>query len=190
MSNFRYLSASTGFLVPFILSALETYAEPMKSAYTSTEPENCTSVGTENGAPVLRCPGPEGHVFLMNIAEHKVFLSCGPEPMREKVWTETMPGTHRIGDVMEWVLTGTTPVATIVRYFIDRSAADLPEEQVLVVTRLGQANSCHVAYIDARRNDNANEIARDAVSTYAMAWDCREVTARSIGIMGIPELAE
>ncbi|AVO38794.2 hypothetical protein [Pukyongiella litopenaei] len=179
-----------GLLLPLILGAGSVKAEPLTSVYSSADPANCTFISNENGGSLYRCPGPVGRDFMLNIEEHKVFLSFGTDPTQEQIWTQAMPGTHRIGDVIEWVMDGAVPVATIVRYYIDRSAAGLPEEQVLAVTRIDQGTACHVALIDARRNDNANVIAREAASVAAPEGTCRGMEAQTIGIMGVPELVK
>ena len=93
---------------------------------------------------------------------------------------------NQTGETLEWLLTdGQRPVATILRYFIDRSEIGGPDEQVLVVTKIERGNTCHLAYIDARRNTEANQMAREAARDLVPGWDCETMPARSVGIMGV-----
>lgn len=53
-----------------------------------------------------------------------------------------------------------------------------------VLPRLEPGNTCHVAYIDARRNAQANEMARQAARELVPGWNCEKMQARPYGIMG------
>jgi hypothetical protein len=44
--------------------------------------------------------------------------------------------------------------------------------QVLVVTRLAPGPVCHIGYIDARANPNANELAREIADMHARSFRC------------------
>ena len=53
------------------------------------------------------------------------------------------------------------------------SSFTIPPKQVLVVTRLGETGTvCHVAYVDALLNPNANALAREAADTIARIFTC------------------
>jgi hypothetical protein len=43
---------------------------------------------------------------------------------------------------------------------------------VLVVTRLGPGGVCHVGYVDARANPNANELAQQLADEKARSFKC------------------
>jgi hypothetical protein len=45
---------------------------------------------------------------------------------------------------------------------------------VLVVLKVGPADSCHVAYIDALANSDAIALARQVADGEAKAFDCRQ----------------
>jgi hypothetical protein len=51
---------------------------------------------------------------------------------------------------------------------------------VLVVTQLVEGNSCHIAYIDALANKNANELAREAADKSG-DFDCASDEVEIIG---------
>ncbi|MNT74727.1 hypothetical protein D3C72_2135700 [compost metagenome] len=72
------------------------------------------------------------------------------------------------------------PVATIVRYHTADPETGEDKGQVLVVTQLVEGNSCHIAYVDARANANANELAREAADK-AGNFDCMSDEVEIIG---------
>jgi hypothetical protein len=49
-----------------------------------------------------------------------------------------------------------------VRYHTANVETGENKGQVLVVTQLAEGNSCHIAYVDALANKDANELARAA----------------------------
>ncbi len=62
--------------------------------------------------------------------------------------------------------------ATILRFYTDAGDGD-PEGQVLVITRLGGPGQvCHIGYVDARVNPDANAIAREVADNGAADFDC------------------
>jgi hypothetical protein len=63
-----------------------------------------------------------------------------------------------------------------VRYFVQRGdgSEETPDGQVLVVTRLEEGATCHVAYIDALANPEPNEMARKAADDLAEDFDCAD----------------
>jgi len=71
------------------------------------------------------------------------------------------------------------PFATILRWNAvtpdDRDKATGPIKstgRVLVVTRLGPGGVCHVGYVDAKANPDANELARKLADEHARAFRC------------------
>src|SRR5690606_17827543 len=88
-----------------------------------------------------------------------------------------LPPFNHLGEKIEWRLSnaegGWKPFATILRYFVQREEGE-DEGQILVVTRLEPGATCHVAYIDAVANENANEMAREAADDLARDFDCAD----------------
>ena len=79
---------------------------------------------------------------------------------------------------VEWRLekqpTGKTrPFATILRWNV-RAEGDVMRStgRALVVTRLGPGGVCHVGYVDARANPDANELARRIADEHARTFRC------------------
>jgi hypothetical protein len=67
---------------------------------------------------------------------------------------------------------GRTPIATILRWFIDAGDESSPG-QVLVVSKVGTDRpGCVVAYVDALANADANALAREAADRMAPGVDC------------------
>ena len=55
---------------------------------------------------------------------------------------------------------------------------------MLVVTRLPPGAVCHVAYVDAAANPNANELARKAADDVARDFKCGKDEVKVIGASG------
>jgi hypothetical protein len=56
--------------------------------------------------------------------------------------------------------------------------------QMLVVTRLPPGPVCHVAYVDAQANPNANELARRAADRLARDFRCGADKVHVEGVKG------
>jgi hypothetical protein len=63
----------------------------------------------------------------------------------------------------------------------DAAAIAPAAPQVLVVTRLGVGGTCHVAYVDAAANDDADALAREAADALALDFDCGTDVAKPFG---------
>jgi hypothetical protein len=72
------------------------------------------------------------------------------------------------------------PIATIVRYHTADPETGEDKGQVLVVTQLVEGNSCHIAYIDALANADANVLAREAADRSG-DFDCASDEVEVIG---------
>ena len=97
---------------------------------------------------------------------------------------QTLPPFNRLGAKLEWRLSNDLgrwmPIATIVRYYTADPETGEDKGQVLVVTQLVEGNSCHVAYIDALANANANALAREAADASG-DFDCASDEVDIIG---------
>jgi hypothetical protein len=85
---------------------------------------------------------------------------------------------------LEWLLPPDNqtapPIATILRWFTQREQA-APAGEVLVVTQLKSGATCHIAYVDALANANANELARQAAEDLAGDFDCENTMPKIYG---------
>jgi hypothetical protein len=161
-------------LVAPLLAALATPAVAANtSAYTDVDLDACTVIAEDELGATWRCEGYDG--MMMQIAEGdlRMFVSYGENAGSELAAQQTPPPFNSLGQKIEWRLNADgEPFATILRFFVDRSNEGKPEAQVLIVTRLEEGATCHVAYIDATANQNANELARKAADDLAADFDC------------------
>jgi len=94
---------------------------------------------------------------------------------------------NHVHDTIEWRTRAGKPFATIQRWFIadnekpqaDGRPTDVP---ILVVMRLAPA--CHIVYIDASANADANELARKAADDKAADFKCGKDEAAIVGKQG------
>ncbi|WP_333682933.1 hypothetical protein [Pontibaca methylaminivorans] len=174
-------------IVTGILALGPADAQEWRSAYTDTDSSNCITLSVDPGySAELACPGYKGYPLLIRDGDLRMFVSYGFDARDEMAAGQTMPNFNSIGEKLEWLIAddadlGEQPVASILRYHLDRSEGFIPDTQVLVVTRIEPGNTCHVAYIDALANRNANMLARQAAADLVPGWDCRTMEARRIG---------
>jgi len=110
-----------------------------------------------------------------------VFVPVGVRPLGQ-----TIPPFNNLGPKLEWRApnrAGAEPFATIVRYTYQQMTEDgsYSNGQVLVVSRFRNGDSCHVAYIDALANANANVMAREVADKYATAGSCPDGAVPVLG---------
>lgn len=99
---------------------------------------------------------------------------------------QTIPPFNNLGPKLEWRApneTSAVPFATIVRYHYQAPDGDggFENGQVLVVSRFRHGHSCHVAYIDARANADANMMAREVADKYASGGTCPDGAVPVLG---------
>lgn len=110
-----------------------------------------------------------------------VFVPVGVRPIGQ-----TIPPFNNLGPKLEWRApnrAGADPFATIVRYTYQQMTDDgsFSNGQVLVVSRFRDGDSCHVAYVDALANANANEMAREVADKYATGGSCPDGAVPVLG---------
>lgn len=167
------------FVLILALTCEAAWAQSHVFTYSDTDLAKCTPGREAAFGPTFHCSGLDDTKVLIGVGDHKTFVSYGERPEEEFVWTQSVPGTNRIGAKIEWISKDGEPVASILRYYIDRSAADLPEKQMLVVAKISPGNTCHVAYIDALTIENANSLARAVALDLVPHWNCKVMKARS-----------
>jgi hypothetical protein len=146
-----------------------------ESAYTDLNLDDCLLLEADDFGASWSCPGYKG--FPMRVAEGdlRFFVSYGFGAADEPAAEQTLPPFNVLGPRIEWRLSNASgrwlPVATIVRYATERGDGG-PEGEVLVVTQILEGATCHVAYVDARANPDANQLARDAADAMAGTADC------------------
>ena len=160
-------------------------AQTIGSVYTSIAPR-------DDGSATRVCPGKAGLVVLIAEDDLREVVSVGrnrqaaaKEPAAER-WFGPFNSTEH---TVEWRMADGKPFAIIQRWHI----ADVtdPDKQgrpntkaMLVVTRLPPGSVCHVAYVDAAANSDANELARKAADEFARDFKCGKDEVRVIGQSG------
>jgi hypothetical protein len=177
-----FLIWPAGILAP-CLFALPALAQDFASAYTSLDLGQCHQQPLDPDDPlgggVWWCQGYDAIPVRVAEGDLRFLVSFGPNAATEPAAGQTLPQFNRIHATLEWRLAidpasgNRTPIATILRYFLQNDAG--PEGQVLVVTKLGGPGQvCHVGYVDALLNTDANVLARRVAEAGAAQFDCSQ----------------
>ncbi|PWB83601.1 MAG: hypothetical protein C3F11_05750 [Methylocystaceae bacterium] len=125
-----------------------------------------------------RCRGYAGVPMWVGADDQRSYVSFGPKASEELAAEQTFaPFNSFYKGAVEWRLEKPEgrPFATIVRWGV-KTTADLDKTsargRVLVVTRLPPGAVCHVGYVDALANADANGLAREIADKYARGFDC------------------
>ncbi len=158
------------------LMAAPATAQQIDSAYTKIELDACTVTSVDELGGSWACPGYKGYPLYVAEGDLRMFVSYGFGAPDEVAAGQTLPQFNTINETLEWRLVqtdyGWLPFATILRFFTQTGDGSEPDGQTLVVTKIAPANTCHIAYIDARRIDNANALARQYADETAASFDC------------------
>lgn len=173
----RTIAAAMTALVVLPLTAQGLCAQQVDSAYTDVDLDACTVVSSDDFGATWTCPGYKGIPVMIAEGDLRFFVSYGLKSTEEKAASQTLPPFNYLGPKIEWRLSnaegGWKPFATILRYYTQQDPNER-EGQVLVVTKLEVGATCHVAYVDAIANPNANALARDAADELARDFDCAD----------------
>ncbi|MCR6671175.1 hypothetical protein [Devosia ginsengisoli] len=165
-------------------AALATPAQAaFNSAYTDLDLDECLVLDADDFGASWACPGYKGYPLMVSEGDLRFSLAYGFNIDPSDRW-QTLPPFNRLGERLEWRLSNDLgrwmPIATIVRYHTADPETGEDKGQVLVVTQLVEGNICHIAYIDAVANENANELAREAADTSG-DFDCVNDEVEIIG---------
>jgi hypothetical protein len=178
----------------FLAAATPAAAGEMVSAYTRLDLAACREVPPASDDPLPSgawwCDGYEGVPVYVSEGDLRFFVSYGEGAADELAARTTLPAFNHPGGTIEWRLERgrddgvLRPVATILRFYTATGEGQ-PEGQVLVITRLGGPGEiCHVGYVDARLNPDANHIARQVADEAASGFVCGQETAFQYGLVG------
>ena len=145
-----------------------------------------------DGSTIRVCPGKVGLVVVISEDDLRESVSVGrtraaadKEPAAEASFGPFNSTTQTV----EWRTADSKPFAIIQRWHIadngdpDKSGRPIAKP-MLAVTRLPPGEVCHVAYIDAQANPNANELARKAADEFARGFKCGKDEVKTIGESG------
>lgn len=163
--------------VAFALTGAAT-AQQIESSYTDLDLNvDCTVMESDDFGTMWACQGLKGVPVMVTEGDLRMFVSYGLTSTTEKAAEQTLPPFNRLGDKIEWRVSNAEghwkPFATILRFFTQRESTET-EGQVLVVTKVAPGATCHIAYIDALANPDANELARKAADEKAKDFDCEK----------------
>src|SRR5688572_15878762 len=168
------------FAVPAVMIlglAAPAAAQENQSTYTDLNLDECSIVSSDDMGSTWTCSGYRGIPVMVGEGDLRFFISYGLKMTEERAAEQALPPFNHPGEKIEWRLGmkdgELKPIATILRYFTQREEGE-DEAQILVVTRLGLGATCHVAYIDATANDDANELAQRAADEIAPDFDCAD----------------
>ena len=138
------------------------------------------------------CPGLPDVPVRFCESDLRQSVEYGPVPENSGHWA-SFGQFNRILPKIEWRLDNGAPYAAIQRRFIENAnpATGTPDKahegQVLVVSTVATREnpvSCVIAYVDARANANANELARNAADELARDFGCGNDEPQFIGERG------
>ena len=140
--------------------------------------DNCTTRESDEEEVVYSdCAGYGDWTVHILAGQHGIAAAYSPRG-KEAQWLESPPRAgvfQDFGDVMEWRLDASgVEFATIYRSIFTGFEPG-QGGQYLTVSALrgeGDLGGCHVAYVEAAQQPQANQIARDAADYLAPGWQC------------------
>jgi hypothetical protein len=164
------------------LAALPAQAA-FNSAYTDLDLDQCLLLDADDFGASWACPGYKGYPLKVMEGDLRFSLAYGFGDNNQN-GTQTLSPFNELGPKLEWRLSNASgrwlPIATIVRYHTADPVTGENKGQVLVVSQIAEGNSCHIAYVDALANENANALAREAADE-AGDFDCANDEVEIIG---------
>ena len=147
------------------------------SAYTDIDLDNCTVMLADDMGVSYACPGYKGIPMFVAESDLRYTMSYGFGAPQARAASQTLPPFNAVAPTIEWRVSNVTggwkPFATIVRYLLDDDENEpVKKRQVLVVTKITGKDACQIAWVDAKANADANELARKAADEKAESFDC------------------
>lgn len=151
-----------------------------RSVYTTLDLAHCATLQSNPDGTTYQCPGLPGVPVYFAEGDDRTFLSAGAGLAKSRAAQQTLKSFNSVFPkaggraTIEWRFVirdnRKVPYAMIVRYFTE---IDTAKGQVLVVSRVTDKDTCHVAYIDARANPDAIVMARRIADERAPTFDCK-----------------
>jgi hypothetical protein len=131
-------------------------------------------ISTDDFGTTWACPGLKGMPVMVRESQQRFRVSYGLTSTTEKAAEETLPPANRLGEEIEWRVSNAEgsykPFATILKFYVQGEGET--EGQVLVVTKVSPGATCHVAYVDAVANKDAEALAQKTADERAAGFDC------------------
>lgn len=125
-----------------------------------------------------RCRGHAGLAVHVAGGDQRDMVSFGRNAAQEPAAAQTLAAFNHAGNAIEWRgLRGAdgkvTPYAAIMRWGTTVASDDRPiKGAMLVVTRLPPGAVCHVGYVDALANPDAQALAHRIADEHARTFKC------------------
>jgi hypothetical protein len=193
-----------GVLIALAVISAPAAGEPIEFVYTKFDSKTCKHTkgrGLEDYGSWL-CAGLGNVPVRLSAVDQRMQVTFG-NGKDDLASSQTFPGFNDVYEgTVEWRIEKTAgrarPFATILRWNVvtptDRDKATSPSKasgRVLVVTRLGPGGVCHVGYVDAKANPDANELARKLADETARTFKCgkdKRVVLGKVGDLDMPDL--
>lgn len=119
------------------------------------------------------CKGIKDHNVRIWEGDLRSYVGFGKMAPAQCASAQTFGAFNSLGPRVEWRMKDGKPFATILRWLTQPSDANgnPGKQNWLVVTKLGDKDACHIAYIDTKYAD-ANEVARQRADEKAATFDC------------------
>ena len=170
----------------FISFSATAYSEDNKSEYTSVDVKACKFIDKAKPGDgewaKWKCSGYNGYDVNVVEADLRYYISFGANDQAQR----TLSPFNTIGKNLEWRLKKSgnqwEPIATILRHFTDSQGK---KGQVLVIAKFDKGVSCHMAYVDALANKEANKMAQYIADKFSSKFTCGHDEPLVMGKSGI-----
>jgi hypothetical protein len=156
-------------------------AQTVASVYTPLDLKKCRHTAGKDVEDygTWSCAGHGGIGVYVAAGDQRSYVSYGPNAAKQPAAEQTLASFNGEGKTIEWRGErgpdgNLKPYATIMRWStaVLGDAFEPVKGQVLVVTRLGAGGVCHVGYVDARANPDANALAQKIADENARTFKC------------------
>lgn len=180
-----WVFASALYVAVGLWLAAPATAQQIESSETSLDLNlDCTVMQSDDFGSTWACPGLKGMPVMVSESDLRMSVSYGLNSTTEKAAKQKLQPPNRLGDKIEWRVSNADgywkPFASILRFFT-KGEAGKPEGEVLVVTRISPGATCHIAYVDALANPDAEALARKAADDKAKDFDCETGEPEFVG---------
>jgi len=172
----RRVFASALYVAVGLLPVAPAAAQQIESSETGLDLNlDCTVMQSDDFRSTWACTGLKGMPVMVSESDLRMSVSYGLNSTTEKAARQQLQPPNRLGDKIEWRVSNADgywkPFASILR-FLTKGEEGKPEGEVLVVTKISPGATCHIAYVDALANADAEILARKAADTTAKDFDC------------------
>jgi len=180
--NYLIGPVSTIFAAALAVGLLDTpaTAQVVESVSTALNRDKCRHTkgrDVENYGE-WRCNGYAEIAVHVSAGDQRSYVSYGSNAKKEPAAKQTLASFNSEGEKIEWRAERCAdnrlkPFATIMLWSTTVSSGDEPVRgEMLVVTRLAPGRVCHVGYVDAKANPDANLLAKKIADEHARKFNC------------------